>query len=446
MPTTDPFSRIGQEEQIPWVAYSWLHEVGLYGAYGVGGFAGVLAVRHGLDSATFLAFAWFILRGSGGRITAVAALTLATGALVPLMLERPWHYTIVFTVLTLHAILELRAGAPARRFWWLTIVYALWANLHIQFVLGLGLLGLSLAIAMIENWRRGGSRFALSGWLGLLVGCALATLVNPYSFRLYQVVFEYATQTAAMRVVSELAPPDFGFWWNWLLIALLIWAVGVCGLRGFPLFDTALLVVGAVFSLRMQRDIWFGALIAATVITRLPATRGPTETRSLLPGLIAATLLALVLARVVWQIGPGANKTIDSVNRAEYPAGAVEYLRKHHPPGPIYNHFNWGGYLIWALPEYPVSMDGRTNLYGEDRLQRAYAVWNGEPGWFRDQDVLRSAIILAPKKLGNEKVVLAELLRAELLRAKKEIWQAVYEDATSIVFVVDIDDGMGSHR
>ena len=47
-----------------------------------------MAFRHALDSATFLALAWFILRGTGGRITAVAALTLATGALVPFLARR----------------------------------------------------------------------------------------------------------------------------------------------------------------------------------------------------------------------------------------------------------------------------------------------------------------------------------------------------------------------
>src|SRR5262245_32333266 len=60
VPTTDPFSRIGQDEQIPWVAYSWLHEVALYEAYELGGLSGVLAFRHLLDSLTFLTIAWFV--------------------------------------------------------------------------------------------------------------------------------------------------------------------------------------------------------------------------------------------------------------------------------------------------------------------------------------------------------------------------------------------------
>jgi hypothetical protein len=430
VPTEDPFSRIGREEHIPWVAYSWLHEVGLYGAYRLGGLAGLIAFRHLLDSLTFVTLAWFVLRNSVGRAVATAVLALVTATLVPMMLERPWHYTIAFTTLTLNAILDWRAGTPPRRFWWLIPVYTLWANLHIQFVLGLGLLGLAFGITLVERWRRGESVRPLSGWVGLSAGCALATLVNPYHIQLYGVVWEYATQTEALRVVSELAPPDFQIWWNWALLTILIWAAGACAARRFPLFDTTLLVVGAAFSLRMQRDIWFGSLTAAAVLTRLPAGVQAQGSRSMLPGLLAATALALVLARVVWEVGAGSMKTAEAVNRAEYPAGAVEYVRRHHPPGPLYNHFNWGGYLIWALPEYPVGLDGRTNLYGEERLARAYEAWSGDVEWDQDPDLLAAGVVIAPIKLGALEIPLTGLLRAASDR-----WRVVYEDDTAVVFV-----------
>lgn len=29
----------------------------------------------------------------------------------------------------------------------------------------------------------------------------------------------------------------------------------------------------------------------------------------------------------------------------------------------MFNSYNWGGYLIWALPDYKVSQDGRAELY-----------------------------------------------------------------------------------
>ncbi len=35
------------------------------------------------------------------------------------------------------------------------------------------------------------------------------------------------------------------------------------------------------------------------------------------------------------------------------------------PPGPVYNEFIWGGYLLYAWPEVPVFIDGQTDFYGE---------------------------------------------------------------------------------
>ena len=68
----------------------------------------------------------------------------------------------------------------------------------------------------------------------------------------------------------------------------------------------------------------------------------------------------------------------------------------------LFNHFNWGGYLIWTLREYPVGIDGRTNLYGEERLQRAYETWCGTEGWNSDSDLLAAGVIIAPKKLNTQ--------------------------------------------
>ena len=101
MPTEDPFSRIGQEEHTPWVAYSWLHEVGVYGAYRLGGLGGVIAFRHLLGHGHVPDPCLVRPPRGGSRPRAVAVLALVTATLVPMMLERPWHYTIVFTTLTL---------------------------------------------------------------------------------------------------------------------------------------------------------------------------------------------------------------------------------------------------------------------------------------------------------------------------------------------------------
>jgi hypothetical protein len=418
VPQHDPFSRIGQEQQIPWVAYSWLHEVALYGSYQLVGLGGVIAVRQLLDAFSFVAIAWFILRRGGKPVVSLIVLALLTATIMPMMLERPWHYTIAFTTLCLHAALEMREGAPARRFWWLVPFFALWANLHIQFVLGFGVLGLGLLCVWAEQRRVG-----RKDWAALILACVLATLVNPYHVRIYHVVWEYATQTGALKVVEELNPPDMSRWWNWAMIALLLGAAVDCSRRRLPLFDTAFLIVGAVFSLRMQRDNWFGAVIAAGILSRGPSRWPAVQVR--LIHLAALFLAAILVERIAWKMT--GQRTIAHANQANYPVEAVDRIRETKPPGPIFNHFNWGGYLIWALPEYPVGMDGRTNLYGEERLLRAFRTWKGEDGWDADPDLLAAGVIVAPKKFD------AKL--GELLRVASDRWRVVHEDEVAVVFL-----------
>lgn len=47
----------------------------------------------------------------------------------------------------------------------------------------------------------------------------------------------------------------------------------------------------------------------------------------------------------------------------QFPVRAIEYLRRHPVHGPMFNTYGYGGYLIWALPEQKVFIDGRGDLY-----------------------------------------------------------------------------------
>ena len=361
-------------------------------------------------------------------------LFLVTVALVNFMTERPWHITILCTTLTLHSAYEIRRESSWRRFCWLPILYVLWANVHIQFVLGLGILGMGFGVALFDYFFRRDPQAWSQMKAFLILGslCAFATLLTPFHFRLYVVVWEYATQTQALQLVMELQPPDFTKWWNWPLIILSIAAAVVIARRGYPLWDLAVLASGLFFGLRMQRDLWYGVL-ACAVILRPGAEenrQSPAVPDSHLSfrGMVIATSLAIVLIRVVWAVG-FPDKTIAACHEETYPVGAVQFVKEKHYPGPLFNNFDWGGYLIWNLPGLPVSMDGRTNLYGEARLLRSIKTWEAREGWERDPDLQIARIVIAPKPIKDRAAPLTEQL------AKSDRWEKVYEDKTAIVFV-----------
>jgi hypothetical protein len=107
-----------------------------------------------------------------------------------------------------------------------------------------------------------------------------------------------------------------------------------------------------------------------------------------------------------------------------FPVRAAEVVRERKPPGPLFNPFDWGGYLIWAVPEHPVSIDGRTNLYGSGRVTRSMATWAGEPGWEADPDLATARLVVAP----------ADRPLTGLLRQSPD-WRVEYEDETAVIFV-----------
>ncbi len=410
-PRTEPFSRPGRETSVPWVAYSWLFEWGVFQSHAALGLPGVMAFRVVLGTLSVAAAVGFAVRRLGATPAGSAAVLLLAVTLMPMMKERPWHVTIVLTTLTLAIVCRLRE-APDARAGWLPLVFILWANLHVQFVFGWLVLGLACLFPGVA-----GRRYLLL----LLSGCVLATLANPYHVRLWGVIWEYATQTGPLRTVNELAPPEWTSVWLWAALALLGWAaVRAIGRRPVDGFSLLLLAAGLLFTLRMRRDGWFGAVAAVAVLGGSAGV--PRLSSGLVAGIVAGTFLVV---RLVNLAGFGPPPEFAAATRREYPVAAAEWVREYRPPGPLFNPFDWGGYFIWALPEYPVSIDGRTNVYGSDAVSQSMRTWLAEPGWDADPNLTTANVVIAYRH-GPLTARLSE---------RNDRWAIAFRDETAVVFV-----------
>ncbi len=409
--TTDPFSRLDQ----PWVAYSWLYELLIYGLYQAFGLAGIIVYRAGMSLAVVLAVHALVCRLEPRFAVALAWTALAVLALASMFSERPWLFTVLFGTLTLHAIVLVQREESRWWIWTLPVLYILWANIHIQFVYGLCMLALACLTALQQ--RR----------LMLLAGlCFLATLLTPYHVRLYWVVLEYATQPGPFRWVNELKALTFREASDWAMLVLALAGWFALGRKPGTIFETLLLAVATFFAFRARRDLWFVVLASLVVL----ASRGPEQVaqearfRLSVLGKLAVTvgLAGIVLLRVATQdLSPTG---LQAAVATKFPVAAVEHVRKNGYPGPLFNDFNWGGYLIWALPEMPVAIDGRTNLHGDARLERYGRVWSGLDGWSDDPDLTAAGVVLAPRELA---------LSSLLLLDKRFV--LVYEDQLARVFL-----------
>src|SRR5262249_17637666 len=188
VPTTDPFSQYGLETGRPLVAYSWGFDVLVYGLHRALGAEGIFLGRAALTLAVLLALHRLLAKREPRFLVAAAVMGLAVLALLLLLTERPWLFTILFATLTLDVVLDLREGRPARGAWLLPVLFALWANLHIQFVHGLFLLGLACAAPLIDRVlgrdtaAGDAARAGSPGWwrlVALTAACAAATVLTP---------------------------------------------------------------------------------------------------------------------------------------------------------------------------------------------------------------------------------------------------------------------------
>lgn len=433
VPQTDPFSAYGQGRA--WVAYSWLFEVVVYLLHCGLGLHGIILYRVLMSFAVVAAVHRFVVKRERRFLPALGLVGAALLALMPVLSERPWLFTILFTTWTLDVVLDLRESRASRRAWLLPFVYIIWANVHIQFVYGLAVLALGCLAPLVDRLLRRddlaeqAARVGTRAWrqlVGVSLACLLATLVNPYHVRLFAVVFEYATQPGPYRFIYELTALDFRDLWDWSVLGLALGAAFALGRRPrLSAFDVLLLGATAYFSFRAKRDLWLVTLAALAILTT-PARRlaFPPDTFPLTRRRLA--ILVAVVAVVVAVTASVRGLSAGGLERAvaeKFPARAVAVIAERGYEGPVYNHFNWGGYLIHQLPSLRVGLDGRTNLHGDERILRTERTWAGLRGWEDDPELNAANLVIA-----DATMALAPLLRRD------PRFEVVYEDAVAVVF------------
>ncbi len=434
VPTTDPCSSYGQDR--PWVAYSWLFEVLLYGCYQLFGLLGLVFFRLVLCLGVTAALHRFIAKREPRFLVAMGLAGAAILAVAMLFKERPWLFTILFSILTLDAILDLRDGKRTALTRLLPLVFVVWANVHIQFIYGLILLFSACAAPLVDRYLRrheagqtAATAFSQAWWrLVTLSGvCFLATLLNPYHVQLYRVVIEYATQPGPFRYLNELKSLEFREPSDWVMLVLAALACFALGRRQrVSPFDVILLVFSGWLAFRSRRDLWLLVLTALYLITawlRKPAQDA--EAFRLSPPRLAVVAGSVVLLTVAALLVRNlSNDGIKERVAKTFPVQAAEHVAAQGYAGPLYNDFNWGGYLIWALPELPVAIDGRTNLHGDERIEHFGDVWSGLPDAADDAELLAAGVVIAP----------ANSPRTSLLQRDARFTE-VYKDDLARVFV-----------
>src|SRR5689334_15797524 len=122
----------------PWLLYSWGFDVlvaSLYRGFGLFGPIILYPVTMVLCIASMV---WLLIR-EGVRGSWFRCL-LGAGSLIalsPILSPRPGLFTVFFFALELWLILRAERSASPKPLYFLPLIFAVWANLHVQFIYGL---------------------------------------------------------------------------------------------------------------------------------------------------------------------------------------------------------------------------------------------------------------------------------------------------------------------
>ena len=430
VPSVDIFSAYDAR---PWIEYSWLFAVLVYGAHDTFGLYGLIGLVVGF--ALGIAYATYrLVRDSGLPLPAQVVLAgLALGTMKTLMTPRPWLISILFFAIELAVIFRARSTEKDRPLWFLPLLFFAWSNFHIQFVYGLAAIGLLFAETLLVvtsaslGFRVEAPSFRPGRLALVTLACVGATVLTPYHLLLYKQVIEYMFQRSAeFQLLSELHPMFFRSVGDWIALLLALTAAFALGWRrSWSPFPLALYLMAMALAFRARRDVWMLALVAVAIIADSARRFQTAVPYRFSPGQLRATVATVVLALFALAVSRGLTEQhLHAVVAAKFPVDAVAYVKANPLPGPLYNHYDWGGFLLWSLPELPPVMDGRTNLFDSARIERSLETWNGGSEWETDPDLLKAKLVIAEKDRA-----LTHILRT---RANFKI---VYEDGTAVVFV-----------
>ena len=418
----------------PWVAYSWGYEVLMSRAYACFGLVGIGIYGTLLTLGVAYSIYWMLRRLSGRFWLACILAVVTSSAFLFNLMPRPVFFSMMLFCVTLALVLEAHRTGRVQLLYWLPLIFLVWANLHIQFVYGLFVVALVMAVNVAQRLA---ARFGFApSWLlppklpaatlAVVFGaCVIATCIGPNSYHLYGVILQYAHAKVPYRMIMELQPLSFRAGSHYLELLLMAFAFFAVGRQSkVDAFKLLLLSIAGAVAFRTMRDAWFICIPAAACIADSlvdETERQPNETWLAKVVVAAVVGLALLLfARSTDFNTRGLDRAISGF----LPVNAVNYLRQHPAPGPLYNTIDWGGFLTWYMPDHPVAIDGRTDLYGDELEELFFNTANGADSYVNDPYLNQAGVVILQKSNNLASILVSD-----------SRFQLVYQDALAAVFV-----------
>jgi len=251
IPHTDPF--LWTTNGKTWICNQWLADLILYALYKIGSWNALVIFCYGLPLLVHL----IIFRGLQSRFKFGPAVGLLASCLALSVASEQWivrpvvFSQVAFAVLVAFQYRRIdpikRASSKFAQPAFYFCGFALWANLHSGFALGLTFLGIKAFADLFER-----PRTYYSFWL--LCAATLGSLVNPFGIHLLQNALFLVSNSYFMQLMEEWKSPNFQN----------------------PLYYTLLISIGLLLTVRPRDDrsaVWERMTLAAFLVLGLRSQR-----------------------------------------------------------------------------------------------------------------------------------------------------------------------------
>jgi hypothetical protein len=374
----------------------------------------------------------------GDPFLRAAVLVLAAGVSEIYWSARPHAFTFLFAA-CFYLCLRKFLWEGKNALWILPLIMILWVNTHAGFAVGFILLlaavaGQGIRFLSQRNPRPPETGKQLGWLIGILVGCLAASAINPYGLTILAYPFRTVSIEFLQKYIQEWQAPDFHYWEAQLFLILffLSWTVIAFSPKRLEAADFVFLMLFGYMGFLAWRNTNLLSIVAPAIIVRYAQPVIQAAFPEWNPGhavprwqsvLHASVAAALAVAVLLFGVSSTAPSAMQAAVRRNIPVDAVAYLSEHPVQGRMFNSYNWGSYLLWNLPDQPVFVDGRTDLYDDEILGQYLAVAGAQPGW---RDVL--------DKWGIRMVFLEPTTPIlEILTA--EGWTVYYRDSQATILI-----------
>jgi hypothetical protein len=344
---------------------------------------------------------------------------------------RPQMWTFSFFAL-LFLFIALYETGRWNHLWALPPLFLLWFNVHLSAVIGIGILGL---FGLDQLIRRKPVRHLII--VGVL--CLAGMVVNPYGLEYLEVILRYPSRPEIWNErIFEWQAPDFSHRYNWpfaLAIPMVVPAVWQL-LRG-RVWPGVMVLFFLYQGLTSIRFITIYVMLCMVFVAWLlwqhrqdlpqtelqPAPAGPSRRQWLPATAVAAgisTAIVLLVA-VTYDFSQFRREPV----AWGYPVDAATIYEEQLADHRLFNTYDWGGYLLNRYNGDPeIYIDGRSEVYPSELLERYFYIVDGRSGW---DSMLNED--------GVNVIMIRPIDGLNIPLADHPDWELVFQDAYSNLYV-----------